>query len=94
MELTSRRAQQLGRIGAHVLHSRYDSRDIAARARRGLEAKFEREADPDGVLSPEERRKRAYHLRQAHYARLSAMGAAARRKGAEQRRKKRQRDTE
>lgn len=43
-------------------------------------AKFEREVDPDGVLSPEERARRAEHLRKAHFQRLALKSARARRR--------------
>jgi len=59
------------RIGAFALHAKYDSRQIAARATRGFLARFEREVDPDGLLSPEER------TRRAEYARRSYMTALA-----------------
>jgi hypothetical protein len=51
-------------------------------ARRGLRAKFERLADPDGLLSPEERARRADHLMRAHMLRLSRASAQARRRRA------------
>jgi hypothetical protein len=34
--------------------------------RHGLQAKFEREVDPEGKLSPQERAKRAEYARKAH----------------------------
>lgn len=49
-----------------------------APARAGLWAKFIREADPDGVLTPQEREKRAEHLRRAQLLRASRAAAAAR----------------
>ena len=69
-----------GRIGAHTLHSRYDSREITAPAREAFLAKFERDVDPDGVLTPEERRRRAEHARRAHMARIARLSAISRRK--------------
>ncbi|MAU81884.1 MAG: hypothetical protein CME34_08435 [Gordonia sp.] len=56
--------------------------DRAARtaaARRGLEDKFEREVDPNGVLPPAERAKRVANARKAYYARLALKSAQARR---------------
>jgi hypothetical protein len=67
-----------GRIGAHVTHSRHDSRELAARAREAFLTKLEIEVDPDGVLTPEERRRRAEHARKAHLARASLAAARAR----------------
>jgi hypothetical protein len=69
-----------GRIGAHVLHSRYDSSEIAARAREGLAQKFLDEVDPERTLPEEERLRRAEHARRAHLARAARLSALARRK--------------
>jgi hypothetical protein len=68
------------RLAAHTMHAHNDPKAITAKARAGFLAKFEREADPDGVLAPEERRRRAEHLRSAHFARLALASAKARRK--------------
>lgn len=75
-----------GRIGAHLLHARYDSRALTANARAAFLSSFERAVDPDGVLPAEERRRRAAHLRAAHFARLARLSALARRRGAGHRR--------
>jgi hypothetical protein len=68
-----------GRIGAHALHSRYDSRELTRPAREAFLSKFEREVDPDSTLSPEERLRRADHARRAHMARIARLSAIARR---------------
>ena len=67
-----------GRIGAAVLHSRHDARTTTEAARAAAWAKWEREVDPDGVLAPVERRRRAEHARQAHLLRASRASALAR----------------
>ena len=57
--------------------------DRAARtqpARDALLASFEEQADPDGVLPPEERARRAEHLRKAHFKRMALKSAQARRR--------------
>ena len=67
-------------IAAHESWAR--TPDRTARTAPGLAAalaKFEREADPDGVLPPEERTRRAEHLRRAHLARIALKSAKARR---------------
>jgi hypothetical protein len=74
-----------GRIGAYVLHSRYDSRELTKAARAAFESKFERDVDPAGVLPPEERLRRAEMARKAHYARLALKSAQARRKRSDRR---------
>ncbi len=38
-----------GRIGAYVVHSRSDSRELTAAARAAFRDKFQREVDPDGT---------------------------------------------
>lgn len=75
-----------GRLGAYVVHSRYDSRELTKPARAAFESKFERDVDPDGVLPIEERLRRAEMARKAHFLRLAI-------KSAEVRRRKRERST-
>jgi hypothetical protein len=67
-----------GRIGAHVLHSRHDSREIAARARAGLARKFLDEVDPDRTLPAAERLRRAQHAHRAHLLRAARLSVLAR----------------
>lgn len=47
------------RIGGFALHSKHDSREITAPARAAFLDRFETEVDPEGVLPPNERAKRA-----------------------------------
>jgi hypothetical protein len=49
-------------------------------ARRAADARFEKEADPDGVLTPEERARKADYLRRAAMAELSLRAAQARKR--------------
>jgi hypothetical protein len=70
-----------GRIGAHVTHSRHDARELTAPARAAFLTTFEKQVDPDGVLPPDERRRRATHARKSHMARLARLSVLAR-KGA------------
>jgi hypothetical protein len=67
------------RLGAHALHSKYNSRELTAPARAAFRARFEREVDPDGTLAPAERARRAAHLRKAYFTRLALASARARR---------------
>ena len=70
-------------IAAHERWAKTPDRTSAtAPARRALEAKFEREVDPDGKLSPIERAKRVENARKAYYARLALKSAEARRRKA------------
>src|SRR5690554_4885023 len=62
-----------------------DRTAATAPAREALWRRFEQQADPDGTLTPEERRKRAEALRRAHLRRMSARSAQVR---AERKRKR------
>lgn len=69
------------RVAAHTRWSHTGDRVAATEpARRGLQARFERQVDPDGVLDPIERAKRAESARKAYFADLARKSAAARRK--------------
>lgn len=71
---------QLANIAAHSRWSQTDDRTAAtAPARAGLQRKFELQVDPDGVLAPEERAKRAESARRAHFQRLALKSAQSRR---------------
>lgn len=67
-----------GRIGAHLLHARHDSRVLTAPARAAFLARFETAVDPERRLPAGERRRRASQLRAAHFARLARLSALAR----------------
>jgi hypothetical protein len=67
------------RLAAHTMHAQHDAREITAAARAAFLARFEAEVDPDGVLTPEERRRRAEHARSAYFTRLAFAAAKARR---------------
>jgi hypothetical protein len=71
----------IARLVAHESWAR--TTDPGARtepARRALLDRFEREVDPDGVLSPAERARRAGHARKAYFTRLALRSAQARRR--------------
>jgi hypothetical protein len=65
-------------IAANVMHAKNDPREITAAARAAFLRRFEREADPDGVLEPAERARRAEHLRKAYFGRLALASSKAR----------------
>ena len=71
-------ARHHGKIGAHTLHSRQSSHETTRKAREAFLARFEAEVDPDGILEPEERRRRAMHARRAYFARLALRSAQKR----------------
>jgi hypothetical protein len=67
------------RLAAHSMHARHDPQETTTAARAAFLARFEAEVDPDGILSPEERRRRAEHARRAYFTRLALASAKARR---------------
>jgi hypothetical protein len=70
------------RLAAHALHARVaDPTAHTAPARRAFLDRFEREVDPDGVLPPAERARRAEHARKSYFLALALKSAQARRKG-------------
>lgn len=74
--------QLRAKIAAHSRWAMTSNRSAAtAPARAAFNSRFEREVDPDGVLPPEERVRRAESARSAFYARLAYRSARARRKG-------------
>lgn len=70
-------------MASNVRWSRVDDRTAATEPmRRAFLERFERDVDPDGVLSPAERARRADNARSAHYAALALKSAQARRRKA------------
>ena len=73
-----------GRLAAHIRWSQCSDPTAATEpARRALLYKFERQVDPDGMLSPADRARRADHARKAYFTGLALKSAQARRKGRE-----------
>lgn len=70
------------RIAAHTRWSREDPVEGTAAARSAFLGRFEREVDPNGELSAEERARRAKHARSAYFAALALKSARARRRRA------------
>lgn len=71
----------VARMGAHALHAQIlDSAAHTAPARAAFLDRFEREVDPDGVLTPEARARRVAHQRQAYFLGLALKSAQVRRK--------------
>ena len=67
------------RLAAHAMHGRHDARATTAKARAAFLARFEQQADPDRLLTPAERERRAQQLRRAYFAQLALASAKARR---------------
>ena len=73
-----------GRMGAHKVHATHDSRALTESARAaspGSLTYWEREVDPEGVLSDAERVRRAEHARKSYMVGLAYKSARARKKG-------------
>lgn len=66
-----------GRIGAYESWARTPDGAALACQKAAID-RFEREVDPDGLLTPQERAKRAQWARKAHMQRLAMKSAAAR----------------
>lgn len=77
--MTPEQRRMRASIAAHTRWANTADRAGAMEAaRRGFADKFEREADPEGTLSPGERAARAESLRKAFYARMSLKSSQAR----------------
>jgi hypothetical protein len=76
--LTPEQRSLRSRMAANTRWSREDGHAGTAAARRGFADRFEREVDPDGLLTPGERAKRAERARKAHMQKLALKSARAR----------------
>ena len=81
--LTAGERRSRAALASHASWAKTEDRTArTAAARQSFEERFEREVDPDGVLAPAERAKRAGNARKAYYARLALQSAKARRRRA------------
>lgn len=71
------------KLAAHTKWATTDPLEGTAKARAAFLDRFEDEVDPDRVLAPAERARRAASARKAYFARLSLKSAQARRRGKE-----------
>jgi hypothetical protein len=78
MALTPEQRRLRARMGGHAAHAKHDSTALTAPARAAFLARFERQVDPDGRLTVEERARRAEHAKQAYFAGLALKSARAR----------------
>jgi len=79
-DLTPQERSLRAQIAAFTLHATRDPVKHTAPARRAWLDSFIQQVDPDGVLSPEERTRRAECALKAHMRRLALRSAKARRK--------------
>lgn len=78
MTPTKAQRQAWGRMGALTLHG--TGKTNVKPAHEALRLKWEREADPEGVLAPEVRAKRGAMLRRAFMIEMSLKAAATKRR--------------
>lgn len=80
--LTPEQRSLRARLGGLSTAARHDTREITSNARAAFMARFEREVDPDCILPPGERARRAEAAKKLHFARLALKSAEARRRRA------------
>ena len=78
-QLTPAERSLRGRMGAYVVHARYDPRQTTAPARAAFLTRFLDEVDPDRVLPEPERLRRAAAARKAYFTRLAFLASRRRR---------------
>jgi excisionase family DNA binding protein len=66
------------KAAAHTLHSLYDSRALTAPARDAFLKRFERQVDPEGRLSANERVRRATQAKEAYFTNLALSSSKSR----------------
>jgi hypothetical protein len=55
------------RLAAYALHAQHDPRETTANGRAAFLARFDRDVDPEGLLEPDERARRAEQARRAYF---------------------------
>lgn len=78
MSLTPAQRSLRASIAANARLANEDPVAMTAPARKAFLDRFEKQVDPDGVLDPAERARRAEHARKAHFKRLALASARAR----------------
>jgi hypothetical protein len=58
-------------MGGYALAAKYDSKETTEPARKAFMARFEKQVDPEGVLSEAERQRRAEAAKKAYFAGLA-----------------------
>lgn len=78
-EMTPAERSLRASIAAHTRWAHSDGTAGTAKARQTFLDRFDREVDPEGVLPPDERARRAANARSAHFKRMALRSAQARR---------------
>lgn len=77
--MTPEQRTQHAKIAANTRWGKVvDRRAATAPATRAWHARFEQLADPDGVMTPEQRAKAAESLKRAHFQRMALKSAQVR----------------
>ncbi|WP_134667896.1 hypothetical protein [Amycolatopsis sp. CFH S0078] len=77
---TPEQRSRAARVAIYTRLATEDRKEMTAAANRANRGRFERQVDPDGVLEPGERARRAEFARKAYFTQLAAKSAAARQK--------------
>ena len=78
--LTPEQRSLRSRMAAYRLHATHDPKETTRKARDAFAARFEREVDPDGLLAPAERTRRAEAARRAYFTGLALRSSQVRRR--------------
>lgn len=81
MPLTPEQRILRARMGGYARSAKYDGREVTAKA-RDVFNDWEAKVDPDGLLSPKERKRRAEAARKQHFTDLAYKSSLARAKKA------------
>lgn len=85
-DVEARTRRRIARIAANTRWAKEPDRTAAtAPARRAALARFEKEVDPDGELSVQERALRAEAARRAHFLRMAHRSVQSRQRKAQER---------
>ncbi len=76
--LSAEQRRLRAKLAGHAKHSKHDPRESVRPAREAFLERFRRAVDPEGILPPEERERRARHALKAHMYRLALASARAR----------------
>ena len=76
MALTPQQRTLRARLAAYSMHAAGKTSTKAATA--ASEARWAKQVDPDGVLSPDERDRRIKHAKKAHFTKLAYLSAKKR----------------
>jgi hypothetical protein len=66
-------------MAAYCLHAQRDPKETTQAARASFMARFEHQVDPDNLLPPAERQRRAEAAKKAYFLKLALKSARARR---------------